>query len=138
LPLVTVAFHVKAMGATILDLKDTELLDSDGQGISHKVSDGFFKAQIHDVAIIDIVMSQNWTYPNRLVNITVTAKNLGNESETFDVKASILINTFNIIDLAADAGGRLSFHLEHILSGAVPQLQNKSRGHYGSLRIQYN
>jgi len=65
LPLVTVAFHVEAMGATTLELQDTELLDSDGQRISHEASDGFFMTQIHDVAIINVVTSQNWTYPNR-------------------------------------------------------------------------
>jgi len=42
-------------------------------------------AQIRDVAVTNIVLSRTWTYPGWPVNITVTVKNKGNASETFNV-----------------------------------------------------
>jgi hypothetical protein len=60
---------------------------------------------IRDVAITSVTPSRNWTFPGMPVNITVTAKNLGEITESFDVKASYntnLIGTQHIIDLPPD------------------------------------
>jgi len=39
------------------------------------------------VAIIDVYPSRNWTYVGFDVNVTVVAKNLGDQNETFTVTA---------------------------------------------------
>jgi hypothetical protein len=104
--LVRISFHVEALGASVLDLHDTELLDPVGNPIEHETIDGFFMSLIRDVAIINVIPSRPWVYASWPVNITVTAKNLGNISETFDVKAyydSTLIGTAPVVDLAPNA-----------------------------------
>jgi hypothetical protein len=86
-PLAAITFHVEAYGSTILDLSDTQITNSTGQPISHEAQDGFFATLIRDVAIIDVYPSRNWTYPGFSINITVIAKNLGGQNESFTVTA---------------------------------------------------
>jgi hypothetical protein len=102
-PLVTLTFHVDNLGVSPLNLTDTEITDSSGNPIPHDVYDGLYIAVIRDVAVTKIVLSRNWAYPGWPVNITVTVKNKGNVSETFDVYAyydGTVIGTEPIIDLA--------------------------------------
>jgi len=104
--LIAVSFHVEGFGSTVLDLHDTELLDSEGVPITHQAIDGFFMSVIRDVAIIDVSPSSSWAYPGWPVNITVTVKNLGNVSETFSVRAfcnDTLVGTAPVIDLAPNS-----------------------------------
>jgi hypothetical protein len=104
--LTRISFHVEALGASVLDLHDTQLLDPVGNPIAHETIDGFFMSLIRDVAIVNVMRSRTWAYASWPVNITVTAKNLGNISETFDVKAyydSTLIGTAPVVDLAPNA-----------------------------------
>jgi hypothetical protein len=58
---------------------------------------------IRDVAITNVAPSTSWTYQGSPVNISITAKNLGNSvSETFDVTAYYdgnLIGTSQVTDL---------------------------------------
>jgi hypothetical protein len=106
IPLVRIEFHVEALGATTLDLHDSELLDAVGNPINHTEGDGFFMSLIRDVAITGVVPSMNWAYVGWPVNITITAKNLGNVSETFDVKAyydSSLIGELPVVGLLPNA-----------------------------------
>ncbi|MEM3627873.1 MAG: cohesin domain-containing protein [Candidatus Bathyarchaeia archaeon] len=101
--LVAISFHVEGLGSTVLDLHDTELLDTEGAPIEHQAIDGFFMSLIRDVAVIDAVPSSNWAYPGWPVTIKVTVKNLGNISETFSVRAfsnDTLIGTAPVVDLA--------------------------------------
>jgi hypothetical protein len=101
-PLVKIEFHIQALGATPLDLHDTKILDPDGKEIPHDTIDGFFVTLIRDVAIVNVVPSRTWAYPGWPVNITITAKNLGNVSETFNVRAYYnenLIGTAPIVNL---------------------------------------
>jgi len=85
-PLVSIEFHVAALGASPLDLKDTELLDDKAQPIPHEAEDGFFCTLIRDVAVVNVVPSRKWVYQGRLVNITVTVENKGMINETFQVR----------------------------------------------------
>lgn len=103
LALTAISFHVEGLGSTVLDLHDTELLDSEGTPIEHQAIDGFFMSLIRDVAVTNVVPSSNWAYPGWPVNIKVTVKNLGNISETFSVRAfsnDTLIGTVPVVDLA--------------------------------------
>jgi len=63
-------------------------------------------AQVRDVAITNVVTSLNSTYQGRIINITVTASNLGQVTESFNVTAFYDANplgTVPIINLAPNA-----------------------------------
>ena len=112
LALVRITFHVDAMGATPLNLNNTKLTDPMGQPIPHTAIGGFFASLIQDLAITNVVPSRNWVYQGELVDINVTAKNLGNQKESFDVKTYYdieLIGTQHVTDLAPDAEVTLTF-----------------------------
>ena len=67
---------------------------------------------IHDVAITDVVPSVAWAYAGWPVGVQVTAKNLGNVSEDFDVTAyydSNAIGTQHVPGLASDTSTVLTF-----------------------------
>jgi len=60
---------------------------------------------IRDVAITDVTASRSWVYPGVKVNVSVTAKNLGDVTESFDIKVyydSNLLATRSIVDLPSD------------------------------------
>jgi hypothetical protein len=84
--LVAIRFSVDAFGATTIHLKDTKMFDEMGVPIPHDTVDGYFCTLIHDVAIVNIHLPQNWAYKGWKLNITVTAKNLGNVNETFNIE----------------------------------------------------
>jgi len=96
-PLVTLTFHVDNLGLTPLNLTETKIADSTGNPIPHDAYDGLFIAVIRDVAIISIVPSRTWAYPEWPVNITVKVKNKGNMSETFNVYAYYDSNTIGFL-----------------------------------------
>jgi len=85
--IVTLTFMVDNVGSSVLDLYDTNMTDPDQNPIDHEVTDGFVMTLIRDVAVVGVTISNAWVYEGSIVNITVTVKNLGNISETFDVKA---------------------------------------------------
>ncbi|NIO37655.1 hypothetical protein GTO27_08120 [Candidatus Bathyarchaeota archaeon] len=61
---------------------------------------------IRDVAITSVVPSRSWVFPGIPLNITVTAKNVGETTESFDVEAYYngnLIGTSAVVDLAPDS-----------------------------------
>jgi len=113
LALVTITFHVENFGTSPLDLHDTHLIDINGDPIDHQTFDGLFMSLIRDVAIINVSLSANSVFEGQLVYINVTAKNLGNINETFDVKAyydtTNLIGTGHVIDLPPDDEVTLTF-----------------------------
>lgn len=84
--LITIRFSVDTFGATTLHLCDTKLFDEMGVPIPHDTVDGYFCTLIHDIAVANINLPQNWAYKGWKLNITVTAKNLGNTNETFNVE----------------------------------------------------
>jgi hypothetical protein len=101
-PIVTIYFHVDALGASPLDLHDTQLLNSEGDPIEHQTFDGYFATIIQDIAIINVVASKTWVYQGQEVKINVTAKNKGNMNATFYMCTyydSNLIGNLTINDL---------------------------------------
>jgi len=103
-PIVTIRFVVRNLGATPINLTNTAILDPLGNPLpSYNVSHGFFMSLIRDVAVINVVPSQNWAYQGWPVNVTVTVKNKGNVTETFNVSSyydSTLIGKTNVTALA--------------------------------------
>jgi hypothetical protein len=102
--LVTLLFHVDAMGSTPLDLHDTKLSDPTGEPIYHEAYDGFFLTAIRDVAVVNVVPSPTDLYERRTVNISVTVGNEGDIAETFDVTVyfdDTLIGTITVTDLGS-------------------------------------
>jgi len=70
-----------------------------------------------DVAITDIILSANTTYIGRTVTINVTASNLGNITETFNVTLycdNTPINTTLIENLPPDTNKTTTFHWDTI------------------------
>jgi hypothetical protein len=110
--IVTIHFQVENYGCTILDLRDTGLVDPYGTLIAHDVVDGYFCTLIADVAIVNIEASTNATYPGRLVNVTVIAANVGNLTASFNVTAYYdgnPIGTQAVFDLPPGANITLIF-----------------------------
>ena len=102
-PITTLLFHVDNLGATPLNLTDTNIIDVHENTIPHDVYSGFFMASIRDIAVTNITLSRTWAYPGWPVNITVTVKNKGNETETFNVHAyydNYVIGTITVNNLA--------------------------------------
>ena len=85
IPIVGIQFKVDALGATPLDLNQTELLDSEDQPIEHQTQDGLFMTLIRDVCVTDVIVNVEWTYQGWPVNITVKVRNEGNINETLIV-----------------------------------------------------
>jgi hypothetical protein len=105
-PMVQMHFHVNAYGITPLNLTDIQLTDSDGNPITCTGYNGLFQNIIRDVAVTNVVPTASWVYQGFSDNINVTAANLGNVSETFDVSAwynTSLIGTVTITSLAPNA-----------------------------------
>jgi hypothetical protein len=105
-PMLTMHFHVEAYGISPLNLTETELLDANGNPITHSESDGLFSNIIRDVAVTNVVPATNWIYQGLSDDINVTVKNLGNVSETFTASAyynSALIGIASIASLAPNA-----------------------------------
>jgi len=110
--LVTIKFRVKSLGATNLTLTDTGLVDPDGQPITHEVHDGFFQSLIVDVGIVDISAAPTALYPGGNVNVSVTATNTGNATETFSIdvyRNSTLLTTLNVTGLAPNTNYTVTF-----------------------------
>ena len=98
-PLVKILFQVDSIGWTVLDLNGTSLTDSFGNPIPHEVGDGFFMTIIRDVAVINVVPAQSMTYEGWPVNITITVRNEGNLTETFNVTAKYDGNTIGEVTI---------------------------------------
>jgi len=112
LALIQITFHVETYGSTPLDLHDTNITDPTGTPIEHDVYDGFFATLIRDVAVTDIIPSRTWAYEGTPINITVTVKNKGNVSETFDLTLyydSNIIETKTVTDLPSGEEKNVTF-----------------------------
>lgn len=101
-PIVRITFIVEKPGSSLLDLDNTLLLNSTGYFLSHEAFDGYVQTLIRDVAVTNITVEPEWVYKGWPVNIMVTVKNMGNVSETFDVKVyydSIIMFTRTVDNL---------------------------------------
>ena len=121
IPLVMIEFHVEALGISPIDLHDTALKDSYDLPIPHNAVDGIFIGLIRDVSIVNVTASPNIVYQGWIVYINITAKNEGNITETFTVKAffnSNVIGEYIIADL--DPGNETSVIILWNTSTAEP------------------
>lgn len=116
--LVTVSFRAIAFGESALDLSGTKLAKyPDGAPIAHVALDGYVTveapAALRDIALIEVVTCVDEVYEGWIVQISVTAKNLGNVSETFDVTVyygNNSIETQTITNLASSEETTLIFN----------------------------
>ncbi len=138
LHIVTVYFQIDTLGSSILHLYDTELSDSNRQPMPHETEDGFIMTLIRDVAITHVAPSTNWAYQGWPVDISVTAKNHGNTSESFDVKAyydSTLIGTLPVTDLPSNTETTLHFIWD---TTGVPEGNYTITGEATTVPYEYN
>ena len=107
-----IEFKTMNRGQGPLHLYDTGLVDSSGNTIAHDTADGMVMILRHDVAIIDVVPSADETYTGRLVNVTVTAKNIGDVDENFTVRAyhnNTLFGTSDVTNLGSGSNITIVF-----------------------------
>lgn len=113
LALVTVYFQVDMSGSSILHLSETELSDPAHNPMDHETADGFIMTLIRDVEITDVVPSTSWVYQGWPVDVLVTARNNGNISESFSVKAYYdgnLIGSIPVVNLPSNGNTTVVFH----------------------------
>lgn len=113
LALVTIYFQIDSVGSSILHLSNTELSDPAHQPMPHQTGDGFIMTLIRDVAITNVVPSTGWAYQGWPVDVSVTAKNNGNISESFSVRAYYdgnLIGTVPIVNLPSNTDTTVIVH----------------------------
>ncbi len=89
--LVTLRFHAVAVGESQLSLIGTKLANDKAEPIPHVALDGYVTVSeagaLRDVAIKSVSTSINETFKGYSIQIFVTAVNLGNVPETFNVTA---------------------------------------------------
>lgn len=105
-------FQISAMGISPLHFHDTTMVDNEGAEIPHVTQDGLIYVVIRDVAVTNVVKDRTSVYPGEIINITVTAKNKGNLTETFTIMLRYngnLITNLTINSLAPDAEQTLSY-----------------------------
>jgi len=123
LSLATIFFQVQSYGATPLHFQETELSDPQGAYMTHITQDGYVSVLRRDVAIISISPSVTEVYKGWKLNITITAKNLGDVPETFNVTAycdTHKIGTLTITNLAPNATATLNFMFDTLQSWIEP------------------
>lgn len=132
-PIVTIKFRVKSMGATNLTLTDTGLVDSTGQPITHEDHNGFFQSLIVDIGVINLFASPTEFYKGQSTNITCTVTNEGNSTQSFVLKIfynSTLLATVNVTGLAPSTNATITVTWtttavppgKYVLSAQVPPL----------------
>jgi len=80
--LASVTFLVVGRGETILNLDETQLIDSGGNSILHTYRDGYFNNAASDVAVTEVVASPTTVKAGGTVTINVTVRNVGLRNET--------------------------------------------------------
>ena len=98
----TLTFRVRGIGSSNLTLENVELKNYYGQPITYEVYNGFFMSVIRDVAVLDIQASPSIIYGGQSINISITVKNEGNITESFNINIyanNTLITTYTVTDL---------------------------------------
>lgn len=83
--LATIEFIVKSTGESVLNLYRTKLVSSFEESIAHTTEDGYFITIVRDIAILNVVISKTDVVIGEVVQINITVKNEGTETETFNV-----------------------------------------------------
>jgi len=114
--LANVTFHVLTEGETSLHFYETQLRTVNGtkpSAIEHTTVDGFFAYPLlRDIVVSDVTASPASVTAGEPVSINVTAENLGEIEETFNVTVlynSTEIETQTVTDLASDGSETLEF-----------------------------
>ena len=113
--LLVITFQVISVGYCELILSESYITDFRNRTIPHETLHGYFNnlsIGSRDVAIINVTPSHTEAYVGWIVNVTVTAINKGDLTETFDVNAfydNSSIGTITVIDLASDEQANLTF-----------------------------
>ncbi|MEM3577474.1 MAG: cohesin domain-containing protein [Candidatus Bathyarchaeia archaeon] len=110
--LATITFKMMNHGTCPLHLYETKMWNSTSGEIPHFTQDGTILILRHDVAITDLTLSTTETYVERIVEINVTAKNLGDVTENFTVKLyhnTTLLGSFDINNLGSGVSIVITF-----------------------------
>lgn len=108
-------FQVKNYGSTVIDLNNIKLVNIEGGTIAHLEDgseDSFFATLIADVAVLEIILSKQAAYPNRVVNVTVIVGNVGDMMSSFNVTLyfnGAVIGFEDVYNLAPNATAKLNF-----------------------------
>ena len=110
--LATITFYVDGIGQCPLDLHNVTLLDYNEMQIPCQVTGGYgYFAGSHDVAVTNVEVSPSTVLIGNLVNINVTAQDLGVFGESFNV--TVYANSKAIgmqpVSLSSGSAANLSF-----------------------------
>ena len=85
--LLTITFKTVSLGISPLNLEEVILADISSNTIPHTVMDGAVEVVevVHDVAIRNVSVSSDVVVDGETVEVYVTAANMGNKTEIFDV-----------------------------------------------------
>ena len=75
---------------------------------------------IRDVAVTNVTASRSWVFPGMQVNITITAKNLGEVTETFEVKAYYDTNLIGTYPVNLTIGEEITITFTWNTTGLAP------------------
>lgn len=137
--LVTLTFHVESLGISVLDLRNTTIVDVYGNVLPHEVGDGLFMSVIRDISIVSVVASPNRVYPDRIVTITVVAKNVGNLTESFNVTVycnDTVLGTQWVYDLLPGENITLTFNWS--TAGLVPCTNYTIKAEASAVPYEFN
>lgn len=114
--LLSVTFETKELGIAILDLENTILSDINANVMPHIVVDGGVEviSAVRDVAIKGISTSSDTIVSGHVLEIYVTAANMGNKTETFDVASyynETLIAVQTVTSLSPQSNVMITFTL---------------------------
>lgn len=112
--LLVVTFKTRSLGISALDLEEIILADFNSNLIPHTVASGGVQIvrAVHDVALKSVSASSDVAVNGQIVEIYVTAANLGNKTETFIVSVygnETAISDQTVYDLVPQADIALTF-----------------------------
>ena len=113
-------FQVKNYGSTPIDLNNIKLVNIEGGTIAHLEDgseDSFFATLIADVAILEINLSSQAVYPNKTVNVSVIAGNVGDMPASFNVTLyfnEVIVGIEHVDNLPPNGTVKLNFTISTV------------------------
>jgi len=109
-------FRIVGSGVSTLEFVSTDLADAEGEHILFETLNGIVVVGVpqggRDIAITNVTCYPNAVYQNNIVNVTVTASNLGNVAETFNITVygnTTIVGSQTVFDLASGENITLGF-----------------------------